>query len=684
EEGIPVTVMVGDNREIFGADLTRLDGPKLAKGFLPIVHLAYKNSGDRYTEEVFASVDPDLAAAGAVCVQIGFPAANRGQVELQFADGYKFMAGDQGNLVRRDDGRVVAAFDNNWFWNQYRGCLTSQVKHARRGYVVIFAVPARPMQLSGLGAQMLGGRLHPTTEVATEPPAGPPGELLTPKFTDGLSVSLSRKIYDQQRNECAKCWSGLIDQGMQVKVPETYVNNAWRSLLVGDYEVLIGRYMNYGASDQYARQYVAECGDAIRGVMLWGHVADTRPMLKPILEYSRAHMDFHNGGFKLQLLAHYYWISRDAQYIRQSRNLWWPEVQMILDERNPRTGLLPPEKYTGDLPNIVESLTANANCWRGLREMGAVLNDMGDKKEGDKLLHQAEIFRKAILTTIEKSTIPMGDGSAFVPLYPGEPVHDPITIDRLGSYWDLMSGYMLDSGVFRYDSKLADEMIRYIQLHGGLCMGMLRVHSNRSFWISQVPQNIDDLFGMRYALVLMKRDEPRRALVSFYGKLAQGMTRNTFEDGEATSIIPLDQFGRQMYLPPNTGSNASFLEQLRYLLVQDWDLNDTGYPDTLRLLYATPRSWLADGDEISVQRAPTAFGEVSVDVHSHLSAGQVIADIDLPGRPREKTLLRLRLPDGYEIVSATDQGKSLNVSDGSTINLSALSGHVHIVAKVSK
>ena len=35
---------------------------------------------------------------------------------------------------------------------------------------------------------------------------------------------------------------------------------------------------------------------------------------------------------------------------------------------------------------------------------------------------------------------------------------------------------------------------------------------------------------------LWKRDEPDRALVSFYGKLAQGMTRDTFIDGEASGI----------------------------------------------------------------------------------------------------------------------------------------------------
>ena len=44
-------------------------------------------------------------------------------------------------------------------------------------------------------------------------------------------------------------------------------------------------------------------------------------------------------------------------------------------------------------------------------------------------------------------------------------------------------------------------------------------------------RNIDDLYGVRFALLLLQRDEPDQALLSFYGRLAEGMTRDTFIDG---------------------------------------------------------------------------------------------------------------------------------------------------------
>ena len=107
----------------------------------------------------------------------------------------------------------------------------------------------------------------------------------------------------------------LIDSGTQIDVPEPYVNNAWRGLLAGSYEILVGDRLNYSASNQYARQYVAESGDAIRSLMLFGHEKDIRPMLAPILQYRRANMTYHNAGMKLQLLAAYYSVMRDADYV---------------------------------------------------------------------------------------------------------------------------------------------------------------------------------------------------------------------------------------------------------------------------------------------------------------------------------------------------------------------------------
>jgi hypothetical protein len=161
--------------------------------------------------------------------------------------------------------------------------------------------------------------------------------------------------------------------------------------------------------------------------------------------------------------------------------------------------------------------------------------------------------------------------------------------------------------------------------------------------------------------------------------LAQGFTRNTFVCGEGCSLTPVDDGGRIFYCPPNSAANGHFLSMLRNLLVQECDLTDDGKPETLRLMFATPRRWLEDGKRIAVERAPTAFGPVSVTLQSRLSEGQVVADLALPERQApERTLLRVRVPEGWRVQRASVDGRSLAVDERGTADLTGLRGKATI------
>jgi hypothetical protein len=253
----------------------------------------------------------------------------------------------------------------------------------------------------------------------------------------------------------------------------------------------------------------------------------------------------------------------------------------------------------------------------------------------------------------------------------------------MGSYWNLMIHYILASGVFTADSQTAADVLRYVEQNGGLAMGMLRARATSgNFWVTG--PRVNDLYGLRRNLVLLQRDEVDLALVAFYGKLAQGQTRDTFIGCEGSSLVPVDEFGRQMALPPNSSANSNYMQTLRHLLVQDPDLDDDGRPETLRLAFATPRRWLEDGKQLKVERAPSAFGELSYIITSKLNDGIVTADLALPQRSNpEKVMLRLRLPDGWKIDSADAGGQALKL-DGETMDISALRGKTTVSAKVLK
>ena len=255
---------------------------------------------------------------------------------------------------------------------------------------------------------------------------------------------------------------------------------------------------------------------------------------------------------------------------------------------------------------------------------------------------------------------------------------------RLGSYWNIIIGYTIASGVFPPGSEEESWIPHYLEQHGGLCMGMLRAGGSEfNFWTGE--HRLNPLYGTRYALDVLRRDDPERALVNLYGMLAQAFTRNTFVCGEGCSLTPMDAGGRIFYCPPNSAANAHFLSMLRYALVQDWDLDDDGRPETLRLLFATPRRWLSDGQSIKVEHAPTAFGCVSVRVQSRLSRGEVITELEMPQHQSPpQTLLRIRVPEGWHVKSAQAGVQELDSDAQGTVDVSGIKGKSTVRFRVER
>src|SRR5205823_2729723 len=170
---------------------------------------------------------------------------------------------------------------------------------------------------------------------------------------------------------------------------------------------------------------------------------------------------------------------------------------------------------------------------------------------------------------------------------------------------------------------------------------------------------VNVLYGLRYNLTLLRRGDRDHALVGFYGHLAQGMTRDTFVGGEGSRFLHGDKHGRSFYLPPNTASNATFLTTLRYLLIQDWDLDDDGRPETLRLCDAIPPRWLAPGKKIVVTGAPTAFGPVSLRMTAR--ANELVAAVEAPpsrAAPHDRPVRRARAPADRRAGAAARPGPS--------------------------
>jgi len=624
EQGAPISFFVGDSPTPFGENLQRLDGPKYVDGYLPVVKFQYRTNFATYSEEAFAPTNDAPATNGACFVRFS-AAGGKGRVEARLDPKPKWENKDRAILDAT--GKCVLSFSPAWEWDAERSALVATLKDDETAELLVYTVP----------------------------PAEAP--------------ATSIESYDDARRECVEFWRQFLEDGIALSAPEPLVNDAWRAMLIGIYMIASNDKLHYSASNAYAKLYEGECGDVLRSVMLFGHTADGPALLKPLLQFDRKATRFHVAGHKLQLLAYYYWLTRDATTVREYEPLWRQAVELILTSREQDSGLLPKDNYAGDIPQQVYSLNSNANCWRGLRDVAAMLGEMGDDVEATKLRRVAGEYRKAILAAVEKS-IRRESRPPFIPvaLLSDEPAHDPLTATRQGSYYDLIIPYVIGSEIFGQGSAHEDWLLGYLQQHGGLALGMIRTMPAQGQFKNE--PGVNPLYGLRYQLALLRRDDRERALVGFYGQLAQGMTRETYIGGEGSRFLHGDANGRSFYLPPNSASNAAWLITLRNLLIQDWDLDEDARPETLRLLFAAPRAWLAEAKRVSVSAAPTMFGPVSLDVQSRLADGFVQVRVTPPPRDVKTVLLRAPLPEGWSAEAVDVDGATAKLIDRNVVDLS--------------
>jgi hypothetical protein len=684
DNGTPAFFRVGPDQLLFGAFPERLAGePLLADGYLPIVELRYLHQSpigaegmvpltqkrtDRdpevYKLEAFASTRPTLAENGVVFARFELTKGISGTVTVQI-DSKSPLKFAQGKVLD-DKGQVLACFDGNWTWEKDRA-------HAK---------------LEGPDGKPAGNK-SAVVAIATKP------------LDLANAPDVKEVTYSAERNNCTETWRNTLHQGMTVETPEPVVNNAARHLIIQNFELINGDRIHYSQGNQYDKLYESEGSDAAVAMMVWGYEKDMRRLMVPLFDFTRKGLEFHQAGFKLNDLCRYYWQTRDSNVVKELRSWskpknyrtsdkeslsgWAVEAKRLDENRTGPHGLYPEEQYCGDIHTPVQTLNAAAKAWRVMRDLSAVLQENGDAKDAQHYAQAATEFRKTVLTAIDKS-VDRSTKPPFVPvaLYTNEPAHDPICDVRIGSYWNIIIGYTIGSGIFPPGGEQENWIPAYQEQHGGLFMGMLRSGGMSNTWWN-TEYKLNPLYGTRYALDTLRRDNPERGLVSFYGMLAQGFTRNTFIGSEGSSILPADPHGRLLSLPPNSAANAHFLSMLRYMLVQDWDLDDDGKPDTLRLLFATPKRWMDDGQEIKVERAPTAFGPVSIHTQSLLSKGKISADVKLPTRNEAKhILLRARIPEGWRLTGVTMDEKRANLDPTGTVDLTGLKGNVSVQFTVAK
>ena len=409
---------------------------------------------------------------------------------------------------------------------------------------------------------------------------------------------------------------------------------------------------------------------------LAGQFAAAREYFRGVLAYQRAdglfleRYGFCDNGILLSALSQYYLLTGD----RDGWQEFLPAMQRLADwaithrNLNPNDrgtllyGILPPGKFTADIPTPAHCYLSDAYNWKGLADFSAALARAGLADRSRAIGDAAAAYRADILASMERAQFPERElfqpGEYLEGSFAWEDravyLNGPLTIVPMtpvsrflerngggGFYYGIVAGELLETGLLDLDSPLYRRICEFMEKRGGFLLGM-------TSWLWQ--RGIDHAYTYGYLLNQMREDHVPRVLLGFYGMLAYGMSRDTFSPGEVVPLITgtgnygQGKYGEGVYAPaahhhcqPHGYSNSQQLRLLRNMLVRDGG-------NELLLGFTVPRQWMEGAGAIEVQDAPTLWGKVSFSVRRLPDADRAEARVALaPTGPERPDAIRLRV-----------------------------------------
>ena len=642
--GPSLSVYVGSGRERYGSCSARLRTARLAEGYLPILQTGYVDeSGVRYTQESFVGRAYGTYGARSVIsfvkLVVDARQATRGATvrlvpwkRLAHSAPDRLALGGQTRLIVSDGADFVDG-------------------------VVRYTVPA-------------GERQTIYAEWLNAP-------------SDATYLHATAESYETARATVVKFWTSRLETGATFTVPEQAVQDAQLGILTQ----LIAYGWRYSIGNPYEELSYAESLDAADVATEYGYSS----VAKSILELSLQRMRLRPWRFTafraariLTSFALYYRLTHDNELLRAET----PELDRLVRKiaarqrtSGPAKGRLLPEPLSTDLEgHDVDSVSGQIEAIEGLLALGRVWSSHGYATQGGRARALAASIDHALRPAVEKASKRLKDGSLFVPdqLSSKQRPFGRITATRDGSYWNLVMPYAFASGWFPAHSSASRGIIRYLLQHGARMLGVPRTYA-RTVYGDDRGAGLAQVYGLGISRFLADNDQPDQLVLTLYGMLAAGMTSGTYVSGEAVSVLPVDgAYDRAMFMPPNSGANASYLGTLRELLVHE-RRGPLGAPAGLDLAFSTPRAWLADGQEIEVRDAPTSLGKVSYTLTRHGAAIEGRLELPLHAHAR----LRLRVPAGEQLVRVLVGSTAVTPTSSGTIDLGEAHGSVLVRATVS-
>ena len=343
---------------------------------------------------------------------------------------------------------------------------------------------------------------------------------------------------------------------------------------------------------------------------------------KPDGRFESQKDQFDANGQAIWALWQFYKITGDRQWLMkaypQMRRAadWTVKARRQAHSDSPFFGLLPNAPADGEYLWDGEHHIVGYDFWnlRGLLCTADAAQTLGKINEAKEQLQGAGLYREAICSALERT------GLAYF----------PPSWEKAGTHWGNTETLWPTELFAPDDPRVTASVTEARQNHGGgFIEGTIQ-------WLGHAGA-IHPYMSAYTTMASLVRGEHEQVVEDFYWYLLHSTATHAFPEGVYYKL----RLAWNDTIPHALGA-SNYAIMLRHMLIHERG-------DELHLLMAVPDWWLADGEEIHVERAPTHFGLVSLRVVGTKEGVRV--KFDPPSRQPPKQVF-LYLPKSRPLVGS--------------------------------
>jgi hypothetical protein len=437
-------------------------------------------------------------------------------------------------------------------------------------------------------------------------------------------------------------WKGVMSKATRIRVPSDKATQAFLASLV--YQLIASDHGEVHPGEGfYDEFYIRDGAYQVMQLEEAGLTDVARKATDSFLSHQRPDGRFESqkdqfdaNGQACWALWQFYKITGDEQWLTKVYHQMRRAADWVMEARrqnpadSPFSGLLPNAPADGENLWDGKYHIVGYDLWnlRALLCTADAARILGRNAESKKLLEEAELYRKAIDAACKETGLD----------------YFPPSWEKAGTHWG-NTETLWPTELFEPNDSRVTSLINHVRenFNGGFIEGTIQ-------WAGQA-KAIHPYMSAYTTMACLVRSEHEQVVEDFYWYLLHSTATHAFPEG--VYYEPRTAWSDTI---PHALGASNYAIMLRHMLVHEQG-------DELHLLKAVPDWWLAEGNEIRIERAPTHFGTMNLTVTGTKTGVNV--EFDPPNRRMPKRIFiylpRSRQPDksvrGADVIVREEQKK---------------------------